>query len=44
MEHNYETLKQHIFPLSVSPDFEQARHEWKLVDIELVENFGSFEK
>ena len=37
MEHSYEALKDFIVPLSVAACFEQARHEWKLVDIKLVE-------
>lgn len=41
MRHNFENLKAHILPLSVSESFESARTEWDLFDIELVDEFDS---
>lgn len=35
MSHNFEKLKAHVLPLSEAADFATARHEWKLVDVEL---------
>lgn len=37
MEHNFKRLKAHILPLSVSQDFNTARKEWTLVEIEISE-------
>jgi hypothetical protein len=37
--HNFERLKQHILPLSSSGTFELARREWKLVGIEVSEEW-----
>lgn len=37
MEHNFERLKAHILPLSVSQDFNTARKEWLLIEIEISE-------
>ena len=37
MEHNFERLKAHILPLSVSQDFNSARKEWLLIEIEISE-------
>ncbi len=39
MEHNFERLKDHILPLSVSDDFNTARTEWVLVGVEVSEEF-----
>lgn len=39
--HNYERLKAHIIPLSVSQDFDAARTEWDLIFVELSEEFDS---
>ena len=39
MEHNFERLKAHILPLSTSQNFSAARTEWKLVGIEISEEF-----
>jgi hypothetical protein len=33
--HNFEHLKAHILPLSVSNDFETARQEWQLEAVEI---------
>lgn len=39
MEHNFERLKAHILPLSVSDNFQLAKAEWTLVGIEVSEEF-----
>lgn len=39
MEHNFERLKAHILPLSISQDFNTARTEWSLVGVEVSEEF-----
>ncbi|MDO9570895.1 MAG: hypothetical protein Q7J58_16180 [Hydrogenophaga sp.] len=39
MEHNFERLKAHILPLSISQDFNTARTEWSLIGIEVSEEF-----
>lgn len=41
MEHNFERLKAHILPLSVSKDFYTARIEWQLIGIEVSEEFDN---
>jgi len=41
MSHNQERLAQHIIPLSVASTFGKARQEWKLVDIEIVEELDN---
>lgn len=41
MEHNFERLKAHILPLSEANDFETARKEWRLIGIELSEEFDN---
>lgn len=33
--HNFERLKAHILPLSLSQDFDVARREWGLVAVEI---------
>jgi len=37
--HNFERLKSHILPLSVSQNFYAARTEWSLVAVEISEEF-----
>jgi len=37
--HNFENLKAHILPLSVSQHFDTARTEWTLVAVEISEEF-----
>lgn len=37
--HNFERLRAHIVPLSVSQRFETARTEWSLVAVEISEEF-----
>jgi hypothetical protein len=37
--HNFERLKAHIVPLSVSRNFDVARQEWQLVAVEISEEF-----
>jgi len=37
--HNFERLKAHILPLSVSRSFDVARKEWSLVAVEISEEF-----
>jgi hypothetical protein len=39
--HNFERLKAHILPLSVSDDFNVARTEWDLVGVELSEEWDN---
>jgi hypothetical protein len=39
--HNFENLKAHILPLSVSQDFNTARSEWDLVGVEVSEEFDN---
>ncbi|WP_089162928.1 hypothetical protein [Caballeronia sordidicola] len=39
MEHNFEQLRAHILPLSVSKDFDTARSEWVLVGVQISEEF-----
>jgi hypothetical protein len=41
MEHNFERLKAHILPLSKAKDFETARTEWKLVAVEISDEFDN---
>lgn len=41
MEHNFERLKAHILPLSRSKVFDVARTEWRLVDVEISEEFDN---
>jgi hypothetical protein len=39
--HNRQQLSAHILPLSVANDFAGACREWRLVDIELSDDWGS---
>lgn len=39
--HNFENLKAHILPLSISQDFNIARSEWDLVGVEVSEEFDN---
>ena len=39
MEHNYERLKSNIMPLSNATTFSVAKNEWKLVGVEMHEEF-----
>ena len=39
--HNFEQLKAHILPLSVSNDFNTARIEWDLVGVEVSDEFDN---
>jgi len=41
MGHNFERLKEHILPLSNARNFDTARREWDLIDIELSEEFDN---
>jgi len=41
MSHNFEMLKAHIIPLSVSNDFNIARTEWELVAVEVSEEWDN---
>jgi hypothetical protein len=41
MDHNFEKLKEHILPLSNSPDFYTAKNEWKLVGVEIQEDWDN---
>src|SRR3546814_17760195 len=38
---NFERLKAHILPLSVSSTFDVARREWDLVGVEISEEFDN---
>ena len=39
--HNFERLKAHISPLSVSSTFDVARKEWDPVGVEISEEFDN---
>lgn len=39
MDHNFENLKAHILPLSVSNEFYIAKAEWMLIGVEVSEEF-----
>jgi hypothetical protein len=41
LEHNFERLKAHILPLSRSKDFETAKTEWRLVAVEISDEFDN---
>ena len=41
MNGNFEKLREHILPLSNSQEFHTAKNEWKLVGIEIQENWGN---
>ena len=41
MSHNYENLKNYILPLSNSTDFYSAKNEWKLIGIEIQEDWDN---
>lgn len=41
MEHNFERLKAHILPLSIAVDFFAAKNEWKLIGIEIQEDWDN---
>lgn len=41
MEHNFERLKQHILPLSNAGDWAAAKKEWKLVGVEVSDEFDN---
>jgi len=41
MEHNFERLKTHILPLSNAQDFFAAKNEWKLVGVEIQEDWNN---
>lgn len=41
MEHNFERLKAHILPLSRAKVFDVARAEWRLVAVEISEEFDN---
>lgn len=41
MSQNFENLKNHILPLSNSNEFYSAKNEWKLVGIEIQEDWDS---
>lgn len=41
MEHNFERLKAHILPLSNSQEFHDAIKEWRLVGVEISEEFDN---
>ena len=39
--HNFERLKAHIVPLSISLAFEAARQEWDLISVEISDEFDN---
>jgi hypothetical protein len=41
MEHNLENIKAHILPLSNATDFHHAKNEWKLVGVEINEEWNN---
>ncbi len=41
MEHNFERLRVHILPLSNADEFSVAKSEWKLVGVEIHEDFDN---
>lgn len=41
MDHNFERLQAHILPLSEAKDFDAARTEWRLVAVEISEEFDN---
>jgi hypothetical protein len=41
LEHNFERLKAHILPLSKAKEFETARTEWKLIAVEISDEFDN---
>jgi hypothetical protein len=41
MEHNFEQLKDHILPLSNATEFHTAKNEWRLVGVEINEDWGN---
>ena len=41
MSHNFENLKNHILPLSNSNEFHSAKNEWKLVGVEIREDWDN---
>jgi len=41
MEHNFERLRAHILPLSISKDFNTARTEWAMIGVEISEEFDN---
>ena len=41
MEHNFERLKEHILPLSNANSFAAAKNEWRLIGIEMHEEFDN---
>jgi hypothetical protein len=41
MEHNFERLKAHILPLSKAGAFDIAKTEWKLVSVEISDDFDN---
>jgi len=38
-DHNFENLKAHILPLSQAKNFDAARREWRLIGIEISDEF-----
>ena len=41
MEHNFERLKEHIIPLSKANQFDDAKNEWRLVGVQIREEFDN---
>ena len=40
-EHNFERLKEHIIPLSKANQFDDAKNEWRLVGVQIQEEFDN---
>lgn len=41
MDHNFEKLKSHILPLSSALDFYAAKNEWRLVGVEVFDDWDN---
>ena len=41
MEHNFEALQDHILSLSRASDFHSAKNEWRLIGVEIHDNFDN---
>ena len=41
MEHNFERLKEHILPLSQADNFQSAKNEWRLSNVEINEEWDN---
>jgi len=44
MEHNFEAMQDHILPLSSASDFYSAKNEWRLIGVEIHDDFDNCPK